>query len=191
MMNCVKSSQIIEAMIKKSRFIGIIIPCEGEDKALIELKQLDEIYPDASHIAFAYRIKSPKGLICRFHDAGEPTGTAGKPIFKHLEGKQLINILVAVVRYFGGVKLGAGGLTRAYGNTASEVITIADVIPYINYVKISLCLDYKQMRHFEYQLKKLAGKIIQQDFTEQVRILVSIPKDNVEILAQLFRLETL
>ena len=188
-MYCVKSSQTIEDIIKKSRFIGVIIPCETEDKALSALKQLYETYPDASHIAFAYRIKSSKGLICRFHDAGEPTGTAGKPIFKHLEGKELINILVAVVRYFGGVKLGAGGLTRAYGNTASNVITVADVIPYIDYVKIGLCLDYKQMRHFEYQLKKLAGKIIQQDFAAQVKLLVSIPKDNVEILAKLFRLE--
>lgn len=187
-MYCVKSSQTIEEVIKKSRFIGVIIPCETEDKALRELKQLDETYPDASHIAFAYRIKSPKGVICRFHDAGEPTGTAGKPIFKHLEGKQLINMLVAVVRYFGGVKLGAGGLTRAYGNTAANIIAIADVIPYVDYVKISLCLDYKQMRHFEYQLKKLKGKVIQQNFAAQVSLLISIPKNNVEILAQLFKL---
>jgi len=190
-MYCVKSPQTIEEIIKKSRFIGIIIPCETEDKALSALKQLYETYPDASHIVFAYRIKSPKGLIYRFHDAGEPTGTAGKPIFKHLEGKQLINVLIAVVRYFGGVKLGAGGLTRAYGNIAANVIAVANIIPYVAYVKVSLCLDYKQMRHFEYQLKKLAGKIIQQDFAVQVRLLVSIPEDNVEILAQLFRLETL
>ena len=187
-MYCIKSSQRIEEIIKKSRFIGIITPCKTENDALISLKQHDETYSDASHIAFAYRIKSPKGIIYRFHDAGEPTGTAGKPIFKQVEGKQLINILVVVVRYFGGIKLGAGGLTRAYGNTAENVIAVADIIPYVDYVKISLCLDYKQMRHFEYQLKKLAGKIIQQDFAEQVKILVSVPKANVEILAQLFRL---
>ncbi len=190
-MYCVKSLQTTEEVIKKSRFIGIITPCETEDKVLSTLKQLDETYPDASHIAFAYRIKSSTGLISRFHDAGEPTGTAGRPIFKHLEGKQLINILGVVVRYFGGIKLGAGGLTRAYGNAAANVIAIADIIPYVDYVTVSLCLDYNQMRHFEYQLKKLAGKVIQQDFTAQVNLLVSIPKDNVEILAQLFRLESM
>ena len=185
-MYCVKSPQTIEDVIKKSRFIGIIIPCETEDKALRALKQLYETYSDASHIAFAYRIKSPKGLICRFHDAGEPTGTAGKPIFKHLDGKQLINVLVAVVRYFGGVKLGAGGLTRAYSNTASHVIAVADIIPYVEYVEVSLCLDYKQMQHLEYQLKKLEGRIIKQDFSELVKLLVSIPKENTKVFTQLF-----
>jgi len=185
-MYCAKSAQTIEEFIKKSRFIAIITPCDTEDIALSTLKQLHQTYPDASHIVFAYRIKSSKGLIYRFHDAGEPTGTAGKPIFKHLEGKQLINVLIAVVRYFGGIKLGAGGLTRAYGNTASKVIAAAEIIPHVEYVKVSLCLDYKQLQHFEYQLKKLAGKIIKQDFAEKIAILASIPEQNLKALSALF-----
>ena len=96
-------------------------------EVLQHLKQLHDEHPNASHIAYAYRIKTDHGLIYRFHDAGEPTGTAGKPIFQHIEGKELINLLIAVIRYFGGVKLGAGGLTRAYGNTAKQVIEAAEI----------------------------------------------------------------
>ena len=112
-------------------------------------------------------------MIYRFHDAGEPTGTAGKPIFQHIEGKELINLLIAVIRYFGGVKLGAGGLTRAYGNTAKQVIEAAEIGAYVELVKIPLTLDYKQMQPLEYLLKKLDGHILKQDFAEQVRVINS------------------
>jgi uncharacterized YigZ family protein len=170
--NCVKSRQTIEEVIKKSRFIGVIVPCADENEVLLNLKQLYSEHPGASHIAYAYRIKTGQGLIYRFYDAGEPAGTAGKPIFQHIEGKQSVNLLIAVIRYFGGVKLGAGGLTRAYGNTAKQVIEAAQTSPYIEWAKLALTVDYKQMPLLEYWLKKLDGKIIKQEFTEQVQALL-------------------
>ena len=127
-----------------------------------------------------------QGLIYRFYDAGEPTGTAGKPIFQHIDGKQLINVLVAVIRYFGGVKLGAGGLTRAYGQTARQVIEAADIYPYIEMTTVNLTLDYKQIQPLEYALKKLDGQILKQDFAEQVRVVVQLPAEQVAILLQSF-----
>lgn len=185
-MHCVKSGQSIEEIIKKSRFIGIILPCATETDALLALKRLHEQYPTASHIVFAYRIKSAKGLVCRFNDAGEPSGTAGKPIFQHLEGKQLLNVLLVVVRYFGGVKLGAGGLTRAYSNTAKAVIDAAEIVDYVELVKVELTLDYNQIQALEYQLKKLQGKIIAQDFNVQVNMTIELPLDNKSKLLSLF-----
>jgi uncharacterized YigZ family protein len=185
-MYCVKSRQIIEDNIKKSRFIGVIAPCASETEALHNLKQLHDEYPDASHIAYAYRIKTDCGLIYRFHDAGEPTGTAGKPIFQHIEGKELINLLIAVIRYFGGVKLGAGGLTRTYSNTAKQVIEAADISAYVEWVNIRLTLDYKQMQPLEYLLKKLDGQILKQDFAEQVRLIIQLPAEQVNTLLQSF-----
>lgn len=185
-MNCVKTKQQIEEIIKKSRFIGVIIPCKNEHEVLHELKQLSISYSDASHIAYAYQLKTDQGLIYRFHDAGEPTGTAGKPIFQHLEGKQLINVLVAVIRYFGGIKLGAGGLTRAYGNTAKAVIEAADIYPYIEQMTINLTLDYNQIQLLEYTLKKLDGKIIQQIFTQQVSLKIQLPIAQLDSLQQIF-----
>jgi uncharacterized YigZ family protein len=184
--NCVKSRQTIEEIIKKSRFIGVIVPCVNENEVLLNLKQLYDEHPHASHIAYAYRIKTGHGLVYRFHDAGEPSGTAGKPIFQHIEGKELVNVLIAVIRYFGGVKLGAGGLTRAYGNTAKQVIEAAEIGDYVELVSLQLTLDYKQMQPLEYLLNKLDGKIIKQEFTGQVRLVIQLPAEQVETLMQSF-----
>lgn len=185
-MHCVKSKLTIEDTIKKSRFIGVIVPCASENEALLNLKQLQAEHPNANHIAFAYRIKTGHGLVCRFYDAGEPAGTAGKPIFQHLEGKQLINLLIAVIRYFGGVKLGAGGLTRAYGNSAKSAIEAAEIYPYVELTTLRLTLAYNQMQPLGYQLKKLDGRIVEQDFAEQVSLLIQLPADNVDTLLQSF-----
>ena len=182
-MYCINNEQTTEETLKKSRFISVIVPCDSEKRVITCLKKLHEQHPNASHIAFAYRIKSPKGLVCRFNDAGEPTGTAGKPIYQHLEGKQLINVFIAVIRYFGGVKLGAGGLTRAYGNSAARVIEAAKVIEYIEYATVKLVLAYKDMAHLTYQLKKLNGAIIKQDFTEHITLSLLLPEKNVETLS--------
>lgn len=175
-----------EELIKKSRFIGIISPCRSEREALQFLNQLHQKHPNASHIVYAYRIQSPEGLICRFHDDGEPSGTAGKPIFQHLEGKQLIDLIVVVIRYFGGVKLGAGGLTRAYGNLAKQAIDCADITDYIEFTELQLSLDYSQLQQLEYQLKKMDGAIIGQDFSDNVRVRIKVPKQNANALAAIF-----
>ena len=185
-MKIVLAARQTEELIKKSRFIGVISPCGSEREALRLLSRLHQQHPNASHIVYAYRIQSPDGLVCRFHDAGEPSGTAGKPIFQHLEGKQLVNLLLVVIRYFGGVKLGAGGLTRAYGNLAKQVIACADIADYIEFIELQLTLDYSQLQALEYQLKKLDGIIIGQDFSDNVRVRVKIPKQNADALAAIF-----
>jgi len=185
-MYCVEAPQIFEEIIKKSRFIGVLSPCNSEAEAHSQLRQLHTDHASATHIAFAYRIKTPDGLIYRFHDAGEPTGTAGKPIYQHLEGKNLVNALVAVIRYYGGIKLGAGGLTRAYGNTAKHVIETATLIPNIDWLTVPLNLDYKDLQALEYLLKKINGHIIQQDFTEQVKLLVQLPAEQLAVLTAAF-----
>lgn len=185
-MQCVRTQYTIEDSIKKSRFIGVLMPCPNEPDVANGLQQIQRAYPGASHIAFAYRIKTGNGFISRFHDAGEPSGTAGKPIFQHLDGKDLINVLLAVIRYFGGIKLGAGGLTRAYGNTARRVIETAELYPYIEFVEQRLTLDYNQVQAFGHLLKKLDGEITGQDFAEQVHLTIQLPKDNLKALSESF-----
>jgi uncharacterized YigZ family protein len=185
-MNCVESRHTREDSIKKSRFIAVIVPCANEQEVLFTLKQLHEAHPNASHIVYAYRLKTEQGLSYRFHDAGEPSGTAGKPIFQHLEGKQLVNLLLAVIRYFGGIKLGAGGLTRAYSTIAKQVIDEAVISPYIDWVTVNLTLDYKQMQALEYLLKKWEGQIVEQDFAGQIRLVITLPEPQLSALLQAF-----
>lgn len=185
-MYCVKSIHTTEETVKKSRFIGVIASCTSENEVWITLKQLHDQHVNATHIAYAYRLKTEHGLIYRFHDAGEPAGTAGKPIFQHLDGNRLINVVIAVIRYFGGVKLGAGGLIRAYGNTAKQVIAGAEIRPYVEWVNRQLTLDYHQLQPLEYVLKKIDGRIVRQDFSEQVHLTIQLPAEQVSTFLQLF-----
>lgn len=185
-MFCVRTACKIEEEVKKSRFIGIIAPCHSEQEVAQLLKAMHKDHPNSTHIAFAYRIKSPQGFVYRFHDAGEPSGTAGKPIFQHLEGKNLINLVVVVIRYYGGIKLGAGGLTRAYGNAAKAVIEAAAIEPFIERVTLNLRVDYQQLPALEYLLKKLDGEISSQEFAEQVKLSVNLPKQHEATLRQSF-----
>ena len=175
-----------EQVIKKSRFIGVTLPCvsTAEVNQLLQLQH--QQHPNASHITYAYRLLTPKGMLCRFNDAGEPSGTAGKPIFKHLQGKDLINVVVAVIRYFGGVKLGAGGLTRAYGNAAKQVLEASEIVAFIQRKEFSLVLEYKQMQAFKYLLQKLDGEILQQQFVTQIHLLISLPESNSQQLLAAF-----
>lgn len=185
-MRCIQSRQTIENSVNKSRFIAEAIPCGTLVAVQAGLKQLALEYSDASHIAFAYRLKTDSGVIYRFYDAGEPTGTAGKPILQHVEGKGLVNLLVAVIRYYGGIKLGAGGLTRAYGNAARDVLEAAEIYPFIERVNVHLTLDYPKLQPLEYQLKKLDGVIVKQEFAGQVKLVVQLPQANADALLQAF-----
>jgi len=185
-MQSVNAANEIEEQIKKSRFIGFLYPCFSEAEVQGYLESLRSQHQAANHIVFAYKMKTEKGIVCRFYDAGEPSGTAGKPVFNHLEGNDLINALVVVVRYFGGIKLGAGGLTRAYGNTAKQVIETAELVEYIQYAQIKFVLDYKQFQMFEYQLAKFSGTIVEKEFAGQIQCVVKMPESKTDEFLSLF-----
>jgi putative IMPACT (imprinted ancient) family translation regulator len=104
--------------VKGSVFLAFATRAENADAALTHVRQVAERHPDASHVCWAYRV----GHAYRFSDAGEPSGTAGQPIYRAIEGQSLDHVAVAVVRYFGGTKLGACGLARAYGGVAAEAL---------------------------------------------------------------------
>ena len=106
-----------EYTVNKSRFIAVAEYCEDERAAAICLRKLASQHQSAHHLAYAFRLKTEQGIVQRFSDAGEPSGTAGKPILQFLEGRDLINVCVGVIRYYGGINLGTGGLARAYGGT--------------------------------------------------------------------------
>ncbi len=183
----VETTTEVEYEIKKSRFIGVIMPCQSEDDALRKLDQLARQHPQANHLAFAWRIRQPEGFLTeRFHDAGEPSGTAGRPILAPLEGQSLINTVIGVIRYFGGVKLGTGGLTRAYGAAAKQAITEADIVKWVEMAEMTLEIDYSQLQLLEYQLKQLRGEIIDQSFTDKVVVSIVLPAQHQQAIRQQF-----
>jgi uncharacterized YigZ family protein len=177
----------VEFEIKKSRFIGVIYPCASEHEALQHLRSLASQHANANHLAFAWRIRQQDGFINeRCHDAGEPSGTAGRPILAPLEGESLINTVVGVVRYFGGIKLGTGGLTRAYGMGAKQAIAAAKHIPWVEMTELTLDIDYSQLQSLEYQLKKCRGQIVAQQFNDRVQVKISLPLKEKNMIQQQF-----
>ena len=185
----VKEPSNFEDSIKKSRFISLIFPCTNDQDVLHQLKKLQAEHPHANHMAFAYRIKTNEGIGYRFHDAGEPTGTAGKPIFQYIEGKNIINVLIVVIRYFGGVKLGAGGLNRAYGHMAKQVIETSTLQAYIEMITLHFTLDYERFQSVDYAVKKVNGQIIEQVFAGQIHLTVILPAEKQGDLESQFSLE--
>ena len=175
-----RTPSISESEIKKSRFIGVAMHCDSEQSALKQLRQLAAQHASANHLAFAWRIRAAEGFITeRFFDAGEPSGTAGRPILSPLQGEDLINTVVAVIRYFGGVKLGTGGLTRAYGNAAKQAIEAAGKLPWVEMAQLSLKIDYSQLQMLEYQLKQIKGRIVDQQFTDRVSVVIELPAEHL------------
>jgi uncharacterized YigZ family protein len=137
---------------------------------------LEKEFPDASHICFAYKFFEDGQLQQRFSDAGEPSGTAGKPILMHMEGQDLINLVVFVVRYFGGIKLGAGGLVRAYGNTAKQLLTEAATAEHVPLVKIELTLPYSEQNRLDYLARKHKAVILDREFGEDLKVQLELPE---------------
>lgn len=182
----VRKRSEVEFETKKSRFIGVIVPAKTKQEALCQLQQLASYHAQANHLAFAWRIRQPDGKVNeRLFDAGEPSGTAGRPILATLQGENLIDTVVAVIRYFGGIKLGTGGLTKAYGQAAKQVIAQATLVPWIEMREVKLTLAYPQLQLLEYQLKQHNGEILTQDFTDSVKLTIRVPKTAVaELLAK-------
>ena len=169
-----------EQTITKSRFVATADYCADERGAALLLRRMASLHQGANHLAYAFRIKTPQGIIQRFHDAGEPSGTAGKPVLQLIEGRDLINVCVGVIRYYGGVNLGTGGLARAYGGTARMAMDAAKTAPFVEMKQMEMLIDYKQLDYLARELGKLGGEIIDKVFAEQVKVTVVAPATQIE-----------
>lgn len=181
-MQCIAKPGQAEQTINKSRFIALAQYCADERAISLALSRMAAAHSGAHHLAFAFRLKTAEGIVQRFHDAGEPSGTAGKPILQYIEGRDLINICVGVIRYYGGINLGTGGLARAYGGTAKLALEAAQIADFVEMRKISLILDYAQFDAFCRELAKLGGTLIDKQFAERVRLTASLPEHEAAAL---------
>ncbi len=165
--NVLLTEEIVE---KKSRFLAFAQYVNSEKEAEIFYQEKKKKYSDARHIVFAYRLQNTS----KSTDDGEPSGTAGRPILQVLEKMNLFNIIVVVVRYFGGVKLGAGPLLRAYANSATQVLR-QGLVQYEQATKERVNLSFSE---FENILKKASKKeVAVQDveFAEKVTLTIIYP----------------
>lgn len=176
----IEKSGAAEQTITKSRFFAWVASCNSEQQVGSFLRAIAAQHQSAHHLAYAFRIKTADGqgnnmIVPRFSDAGEPSGTAGKPILQMLEGRDLINVCVGVIRYYGGVNLGTGGLARAYSGTAKMALDAAKIIPFVEMQLLKLTIQYKQLDELSHVVTKLNGKVLDKQFDDKVHVQVSLP----------------
>ena len=161
-----------EIIINKSKFITILTNINDIDKIKEELENIKKTYKDATHYCFAYIINNHE----KCSDNGEPSGTAGMPILNVLKQNNLTNILCVVIRYFGGIKLGAGGLIRAYSSSASEALNKANIVNLVKGYKIIIEFSYDNIKQIDYLLKNIQ---IKKDYTNNITYTFKIKEEKL------------
>jgi len=166
--------------IKKSRFITLLGHTEGVAACKAFLEQVRIDYPDARHYCWAWVAGAPdNSQLLGFSDDGEPAGTAGKPILAQLLGSQVGEITAVVVRYYGGVKLGTGGLVKAYGGGVQQALSQLPKVRKVALTEYTLQCDYAQLAGIEALLKQSGGLIVDSDFQAFIILRVALPQSEL------------
>ncbi len=175
-----------EETIKKSTFIGLFFPLLAINEVQNILNEVKNNYPAASHYPYAY-IFGKDQEIFKYFDDKEPTKSAGFVIYDVLKKNKLTNCLCIVIRYFGGIKLGVGGLSRAYRNSVITVINKANLIPLIEWAYLSFSCPYEDWGVVESRLQNY--QIVSKTFTTLVNVKIKLPKEEKDgLIAHLINL---
>ena len=169
---------------KGSILSALAIPVSAVAEVKTNLQQLKEQFPDASHICYGYRVKENDRLDEFATDAGEPKGSSGIPILNVLKRKQLVNVVIFVIRYFGGSKLGIPGLINAYGSAAERAIEKGSIQIWIQLERISFNYSYDLQNKVDSVMQKFKVKIIKSDFGESIQVKLEVDVGKAEALAQ-------
>lgn len=172
-----------EFVINKSRFLSYSYPVFDERMCKEILDKLNNQYSDATHICYAYVLSDPRVEKCS--DNGEPSGTAGKPILELIKKKKLENVLVVVIRYFGGIKLGAGGLVRAYTNSANLSLNDCKIVEFIESVKYTSQIPTSIASKFVNSIESLGGKVLKIVYLDKANI--EFACENVDKLKRIYK----
>ena len=170
-----------EIVEKKSRFIATVRLVESEEEALSCLEALRKKYWDARHNCFVYIIGENQETV-RCSDDGEPSGTAGRPMLDVVQGAGLRNVLVVVTRYFGGILLGAGGLTRAYSKSARDALAAAGAAEMGLWATADIPCPYALFERVRGEVTALGGTVDEAEYGADIRLRVSLPAQTAETL---------
>ncbi len=174
-----------EKIIEKSKFLTYSAHVESEEEARAFLAKIRSMHSLATHCCYAF-IADKLGNLQRFSDDGEPQGTAGVPILDVLKNKKLFETAVAVVRYFGGIKLGAGGLVRAYSSAAAENLAGADIRSLEMCVEFSITVDYTGIDGAQKYISSQPCSLLSSDYGEKVALVAAVKKSDSDVFEQGF-----
>jgi len=181
-----KPSEPILFKERKSKFYGYCFPISNEDEVKEHIEALKKEYPSANHVCYAWQM-GIENKSYRANDDGEPNNSAGMPIYGQLQAFDVTNTLVAVVRIFGGTKLGVGGLISAYKETAKLALESAPIIKKVLQQKLTVLFEYSEMDIVMRLVKKYQLNIISQDLHLKCRIVLSIPKKDFKKTIKLLK----
>ena len=170
-----------EYIVEKSRFIGYAKPIKSEEEAVEFINEIKKKHKDATHNVWAYTVGETMN-IQRCSDDGEPQGTAGIPTLEVIKKEDLRDVAVVVTRYFGGIKLGAGGLVRAYTKGAKIGIEAAQVIQKVKYKEVSIIIDYNQIGKVQNEIMNMGYTVKDTLYSDKVDFLVYSREEDVEPL---------
>ncbi|MGL4688221.1 MAG: IMPACT family protein [Fusobacteriaceae bacterium] len=191
-MKTIKKETCIEFEEKKSKFIGYIKPIKTKKEAEIYIKEIKEKHKDASHNCSVYKVFEKGQEYFKADDDGEPSGTAGKPMGDILVYMEVENLVVVATRYFGGIKLGAGGLVRNYAKTAKLAVQEAGVEEYLEINKYILDFSYDKNSDVDNYLKINNIDILEKNYSERVTYLVELSKEqclNIKLMPNILVVE--
>ncbi len=179
-----------ETLVNRSRFICYLYPCSSIEEAKGYVKHLQEVHPQASHHCYAFLTKAADdSLGYGYSDDGEPSGTAGKPMLAVLQGGKIGQVCAVVVRYFGGTKLGTGGLQRAYGDSVRQALVFLQSKTKIAMAAKTLACQYSQVDDVLHIISQVAGQVIEQEYLQQVQFSLLIPEAELAFVER--KLQTL
>ncbi len=172
-----------EIRIQRSRFIAVAAPAADETAARAAIARQAAAFHDARHVCYAWRLGVPPQTSEHRSDAGEPSGTAGEPILSEIRKRELNRVVVVVVRYFGGIKLGTGGLARAYGQAAATALTAAETRTVKMGRSFRVMFPYALQKTFGHLLRQHGGETVSEDYATNVQWTIWLPHSQWEAFA--------
>jgi len=163
--------------VKASRFLASAFPADSEDEAREGIASVTREHPDATHHCHAYRIEAGREILERCDDAGEPAGSAGAPILSLLKGRDLTNVAVVVTRYFGGTKLGVGGLARAYRDAARAALETGETLEREPRVQVAVSVPAPLAGECRALIARLGGSLLSEKYGQLAEFWVTIGRD--------------
>lgn len=164
-----------ELVEKRSTFLGHVWPVESEEEARARIEETKKKYHDARHNCWCYRLR--EGGVERYSDDGEPQGTAGQPMLNVFQREEVTNVCCVVTRYFGGILLGAGGLVRAYTQSAKDALDAAGISVVRRWVELAAPCSYAQFERMKLEVEHHGGVLGEVEYTDAVRIHALLPEE--------------
>ena len=185
MINTILANSSSELDVKKSKFIANIIKITNEQDAKEKLNQIRKEYSDARHNCYAYIVydNETKTKIENSSDDREPSGTAGIPMLTLLQKNNLVNVLIVVTRYFGGILLGTGGLVRAYTDSSKQALEAAKIIE-LQYGEIlEYCIEYDEFEYFKYICEKNNIEIVKTEYSNNIKVIIKLKEEDKSLFS--------